>query len=151
MLCVLCGRYQTGCIMRQSIRRVSAVFAAFVVCCVLDLASQGGALAASPLECGMTQMGVRSHIECVVLRDSLQIRQVHLNSGECRTMQEHVELNPKEKDRLKRTLAYPLATLDYRRTYRAGQKFTVYLMPCQLRDYMIETDQGSWGWLAQRQ
>ena len=139
MLFVLCGCFQTGCIMRQSIRRVSGAFGALVVWALLDLASQGGALAASPLECGMTQMGVRSHIECVVLRDSLQIRQVHLNSGECLTMQEHVEL------------AYPLASLDYRRTYRAGQKFTVYLMPCQLRDYMIETDQGSWGWLAQRQ
>ena len=130
---------------------VLALFFASLACQVLDLGLQSGARAESPLECGLTQMGVRSHIECVVTRDRLQIKQVHLNSGECRTMQEHVELNPNEQAKLKRMVGYPLASLDYRRTYRAGQKFTVYLMPCQLRDYMIETDQGSWGWLAQRQ
>jgi hypothetical protein len=118
---------------------------------LLDLGGPSGAQAASPLECGLTQMGVRSHIECVVGRDRLQVKQVHLNNGECRTMQEHVELNPKEQDKLKRSLGYPLASLDYRRSYRVGQKFTVYLMPCALRDYVIETDQGTWGWIAPRQ
>ena len=99
----------------------------------------------------MKQMGVRGHIECTVTRDRLEVRQVHLNNGECRTMQEHYELNPKEFGRLKTMVGYPVSSLDYRQTYRQGQKFIIYIMPCHLHDYMIETDQGAWGWLAQRQ
>ena len=76
---------------------------------------------------------------------------MHLNNGACRTMQEHFELNPKEFDRLKSMTGYPVSSLEYRHTYRLGQIFTIYIMPCHLHDYMIETDQGTWGWLAQRQ
>lgn len=124
------------------------VMVAGVLC---DLGSGQGAQAASPLECGLTQMGVRSHIECEVTGGRVAIKQVHLNNGECRTMQEHYELNPKEFERLKSTIGYPVSSLDYRQTYRAGQKFTIYLMPCRLRDYVIETDLGTWGWVAPRQ
>lgn len=99
----------------------------------------------------MAQLGLRSHIQCTVTRDHLQVRQVHLNNGMCRTMQEHYELNPKEHAKLKSMVGYPVASLDYRKTYKAGQSFYVYIMPCRLHDYRIETDQGTWGWLAQRQ
>jgi hypothetical protein len=135
----------------ERVMRYMGLGLVFALCFMLDFGGMTGAQAASPLECGLTQMGVRSHIECVVGRERLQIKQVQLNNGECRTMQEHVELNPKERDRLKGTIGYPLASLDYRRSYRAGEKFIVYLMPCRLREYMIETDQGTWGWIAPRQ
>jgi hypothetical protein len=130
------------------------VWLGFLVCCwvfMLGVCWQGGAQAASPLECGMVQLGLRAHIQCTVTRDRLEIRDVHLNNGSCRTMQEHYELNPGEYDRLKTMIGYPVASLNYRRTYKSGQSFFVYIMPCHLHDYMIETDQGTWGWLAQRQ
>ena len=118
---------------------------------LLGLCLHSEAKAASPLECGMKQMGVRSHIECTVTRDRLEVRQVQLNNGACRTMQEHYELNPKDYNRLKTMVGYPVSSLDYRQTYRQGQTFIIFIMPCSLHDYMIETDQGTWGWLAQRQ
>ena len=118
---------------------------------LLVLVFQQEAKAASPLECGMKQMGVRGHIECTVTQGRVAVREVHLNNGECRTMQEHFERNPQEFDRLKSMIGYPVASLDYRHSYRQGQTFTVYIMPCRLHDFMIETDLGTWGWLAQRQ
>jgi hypothetical protein len=117
---------------------------------LLVLVFQQEAKAASPLECGMKQMGVRGHIECTVTQGRVVVREVHLNNGECRTMQEHFERNPQEFDRLKSMIGYPVASLDYRHSYRQGQTFTVYIMPCRLHDFMIETDLGTWGWLAQR-
>lgn len=99
----------------------------------------------------MKQMGVRGHIECTVTQGRVEVRDVYLNNGECRTMQEHFERNPKEFDRLKSLIGYPVSSMDYRHSYRQGQVFTIYIMPCRLRDFMIETDLGTWGWLAQRQ
>jgi hypothetical protein len=125
----------------------------FMLCAALLLALTVSheAKATSPLECGMKQMGVRGHIECTVTQGRVEVREVHLNNGECRTMQEHFERNPQEFERLKSMIGYPVSSLDYRHSYRQGQTFTVYIMPCRLHDFMIETDLGTWGWLAQRQ
>ena len=139
-----------GCVM-WVIVRVLGFWLFLVTGSGLYLFNGGEAQAASPLECGLTQMGVRSHIECKVMRDRIAVRQVHLNNGECRTMQEHYELNPKELERLKKLSGQQISSYEYRRSYRVGQSFVIYLMPCHLRDYVIDTDQGTWGWVAQRQ
>ena len=106
--------------------------------------------ASSPLQCGIKQMGVRNHIECEVTSGRLQIKEVQLNSGACQTMQEYYQNNPQQRARLKAVIQDLPTLMDYRRSFRQGQKFIIYLMPCALQDYRIETDLGTWGWLAPR-
>lgn len=104
----------------------------------------------SPLECGLKQTGLKTHIECLVTRDSVTIKQLIANDGACLTQQDYYDKHPAELDRLVKSSGLQPQNFQYRKTYRAGQTFMIYMMPCNLGSYTIETNLGSWTWLAQR-
>ena len=104
----------------------------------------------SPLECGLKQFGLKTHIECLVTRDSVTIIGVTANEGACMTMQDYYDKNPKQLNKLVKSSGLSSQNFEYRKTYRSGKEFLVYMMPCNLGTYTIETNLGSWTWLAQR-
>jgi hypothetical protein len=104
----------------------------------------------SPLECGLKQTGLKTHIECQVTRDSVSIKSVIANDGACQTQQDYYDKNPKELDKLVKSSGLQPQSFQYRKTYRSGQTFLVYMMPCNLGTYTIETNLGTWTWIAQR-
>ena len=105
---------------------------------------------ASPLECGLKQLGLKTHIECLVTRDRVTIISVTANDGACLTMQDYYDKHPTELTKLAKSSGLSPQSFEYRKTYRAGKEFLVYMMPCNLGTYTIETNLGSWTWLAQR-
>ena len=103
----------------------------------------------SPMVCSMSKQGANYHIQCDVTRDRITVKSVVLNDGECQTMQEHYESHPDELWRFKASTGLSEKMFEFRKTYDAGDKFTIFIkMPCGLRTYFIDTDQGSWGWHA---
>ncbi len=104
----------------------------------------------SPLECGLKQFGLKTHIECLVTRDSVTVISVSANDGTCPSMQDYYDKHPTELNTLVKSSGLSPKSFDYRKTYRAGKEFLVYMMPCNLGTYTIETNLGSWTWLAQR-
>ena len=104
----------------------------------------------SPLECGLKQFGLKTHIECLVIRDSVTVISVRANDGTCPSMQDYYDKHPTELNTLVKSSGLSPKSFDYRKTYRAGKEFLVYMMPCNLGTYTIETNLGSWTWLAQR-
>lgn len=104
----------------------------------------------SPLECGLKQMGLKTHIECLVTRDSVTIKSLTANEGACLTQQDYYDNHPAELKKLVKSSGLAPQSFEYRKTYRSGKEFTIYMMPCNLGTYTIETNLGSWTWLAPR-
>jgi len=117
---------------------------------VPSLMSSALAEPASPLECGLKQLGLKTHIECLVTRDSVTVISVTANEGACLTLQDYYDTHPAELNKLVKSSGLSARSFEYRKTYRSGKEFLVYMMPCNLGTYTIETNLGSWTWLAQR-
>lgn len=116
----------------------------------LGLSTTAHAEPASPLECGLKQFGLKTHIECLVTRDRVTIISVTANDGACLTQQDYYDKHPAELKALVKSSGLSPQSFEFRKTYRAGKEFLVYMMPCNLGSYTIETNLGSWTWLAQR-
>jgi hypothetical protein len=102
----------------------------------------------SPLACALTRQGVNYHISCDVLRGLVNVKKAIINDGQCQTMQSYYDENPDELSRLKRMLGQEARTFEYRHVYRAGDHFMVYIMPCDVHRYELQTNAGDWGWYA---
>jgi|GEM_PF-2899253 len=102
----------------------------------------------SPLACALTRQGVNYHIACDVLRGLVEIKNARINDGQCETMYDYYQRHPNKFERLKRMLGQDVAKFDFQQTYSAGDHVIIYMMPCDIHTYSLETNTGVWGWYA---